>query len=226
MLVLLITVSVSILIYLAESKVLTEEIQQRQSATVKGLAQITREAFLVNDDLLIFNYLNLLKKTNKAIGYASVLNNEKMILAHTDATKLRTADDSAAAEAAVRSGDLFHQEFVMAGAAIFEISMPVMMGAERAGTARIGFSKKVLNEMISDTLASAANRIFTIGAGALLIGLLAGFIFAHTMTKPISDLAAGAKLIGGGNLDTVISIKRKDELGSLAQEFNTMARQL
>jgi len=219
-----IVVSVSVLMYLSESKVLAEEIQQRQIATVKGLAQIARESLLVGDDLLIFNYLNLLKKTNRAIEYGIVLNADNVIIAHTDASRLRSADNSPEALEALKAKDVLTHE--ISDGKIFEIAIPVMMGEERAATARIGFSKKILNEMISETLLSAQRRIFTIGLGALVAGLAAGFIFAYMMTGPISKLAEGAQLIGSGKLDTVIDIKRKDELGSLAREFNTMAEKL
>jgi len=46
------------------------------------------------------------------------------------------------------------------------------------------------------------------------------------MTKPIKQMAKGAELIGQGKLDTEISVKGKDELGSLARDLNKMSRQL
>lgn len=225
-LIVIIVVGVSGFLYFAESKVLKREARLSQTATIKGLAQICREALLVNDDLLLFNYLNLLKNTNKAVVYGAVLNAENQILAHTDATKIRSYDNSKIGLAAKKANDIFSQEWVRSGVEIFELSIPVMMGENRAGTARLGFSKKVLNEILNETLSKARIRIATIGLAALVFGLMAGIIFATAMTGPIKKLVEGAKLIGGGRLDTVIEIKRKDELGWLAEEFNIMAGKL
>ncbi len=222
----LVVTGVSGFLYFAESKVLKEEAKQNQIATVKGLAQICREALLVNDDLLLFNYLNLLKRTNKAVEYGVVLNNENLIIAHTDPTKTGASDNSEIGVAARNANDVFSQEWIREGVDVFELSIPVMMGEQRSGTARLGFSKNVLNEILNETLSKARMRIATIGFAALIFGLLAGIIFATTMTGPIKKLVEGAKLIGEGKLDTVIEIKRKDELGWLAEEFNIMAEKL
>ncbi|MDO8734377.1 MAG: HAMP domain-containing sensor histidine kinase, partial [Elusimicrobiota bacterium] len=222
----LVVAGVSGFLYFAESKVLKEEAKQNQIVTVKGLTQICREALLVNDDLLLFNYLNLLKRTNKAVEYGVVLNSENQILAHTDATKTRSYDNSKIGIAAKNANDVFSQEWLRDGVEIFELSIPVMMGETRAGTARLGFSKKVLNEILDETLSKTRLRIASIGFAALVIGIIIGIIFATTLTGPIKKLVEGAKLIGEGKLDTVIEIKRKDELGWLAEEFNIMAVQL
>ena len=54
----------------------------------------------------------------------------------------------------------------------------------------------------------------------LLIALtyfLVRFIF-----KPVKQLSRGVEEVGKGNLDSVISVKRQDELGNLANSFNSM----
>src|SRR5207249_9612152 len=43
---------------------------------------------------------------------------------------------------------------------------------------------------------------------------------------PIQAVTRSARGIGGGNLDQVVPVGSRDELGQLAEEFNTMARQL
>jgi len=239
-LIILVTVGVSGFLYIAESRVLKEEAKQNQIAALKGLAQICREAFLANDDLLLFNYLNLLKRTNKAVMYGIVLNNENQILAHTDATKTRSYDNTKIGLLAKNANGIFSQEWVSrevdpttpkenlgnGGVEIYELSIPVMMGETRAGTARLGFSKKILNENLNETLSRTRMRFATTGFAALFLGLFAGIIFATTITKPIKELAEGVKLIGSGRLGTLIEIQRSDELGLLANEFNIMAAKL
>jgi signal transduction histidine kinase len=49
---------------------------------------------------------------------------------------------------------------------------------------------------------------------------------SRQLVHPIYLLAAGAKSLGDGNLDTRIDFKRNDEIGFLAEEFNHMAVKL
>ncbi len=51
-------------------------------------------------------------------------------------------------------------------------------------------------------------------------------LFAYRILKPIRILEKGAKIIGEGNLDHRIALETKDELESLANSFNAMAKNL
>jgi len=66
--------------------------------------------------------------------------------------------------------------------------------------------------------------------GLLVLGLLAAvaasLLLARGMTRPIRALEAGAARIGAGALDEQIDVRTNDELESLADAFNAMARQL
>jgi|GEM_PF-381208 len=50
-------------------------------------------------------------------------------------------------------------------------------------------------------------------------------VFRRTL-KSISDLQVGMRIIGAGNLDFVIPVDRKDEIGDLSQAFNRMTSDL
>jgi len=60
-----------------------------------------------------------------------------------------------------------------------------------------------------------------LAAGALLILWL-----SHRITRPIRELERGVKLIRGGDLDHQVEIDTADEIQSLADEFNRMAKEL
>ncbi len=53
-----------------------------------------------------------------------------------------------------------------------------------------------------------------------------GLFIARSISVPLKILTRGAKAIGGGNLETNVVINTKDELGSLAESFNQMAKEL
>ncbi len=57
----------------------------------------------------------------------------------------------------------------------------------------------------------------------MLAALAAGLLFASAILRPLRALSAGARTLGGGNLDTRVAIDRGDELGELGAAFNGMA---
>ncbi len=74
-----------------------------------------------------------------------------------------------------------------------------------------------------------ARRPRTIGwftlAALLLVTLLAYGVVRH-LFRPLDDIRAGARRFGMGDFDTPIPQRRHDELGELAAQVNTMARDL
>ncbi|MBI5142360.1 MAG: HAMP domain-containing protein [Nitrospirae bacterium] len=61
-----------------------------------------------------------------------------------------------------------------------------------------------------------------------------GFIFAFSLClalmlvvkRPLAELLKGINTVAGGNLDYVIPVKSKDEMGELAASFNAMTKEL
>src|SRR5262249_38244214 len=75
-------------------------------------------------------------------------------------------------------------------------------------------------------LDQSINRSSLLVVGALTLAFLAGLLLARKMIVPIRRLREGAAAIGAGNLDQRIEVKTKDELESLADQFNDMAGRL
>jgi signal transduction histidine kinase len=74
-----------------------------------------------------------------------------------------------------------------------------------------------------------AQRPRTIGwfTLALLLGFTAAaFGYARHLFKPLDDIRAGAQRFGQADFDTPIPVRRRDELGELAEQVNTMARDI
>ncbi len=61
---------------------------------------------------------------------------------------------------------------------------------------------------------------------ALLLTIFFSILFARYLIKPVILLIKGTEQISAGNFDTAVKIKRNDELGLLAQSFNTMIEDL
>jgi signal transduction histidine kinase len=75
----------------------------------------------------------------------------------------------------------------------------------------------------------ATDSVIGFGAGLALAVILAVLLALHTVRtilRPIQAVTQAARGISAGNLDQVVPYLSRDELGDLAQAFNTMARHL
>ncbi len=71
----------------------------------------------------------------------------------------------------------------------------------------------------------AAFALIVAGAGILLAVILSGWVAAR-VTRPLVELAHAAEDVSAGNWNTQVPVRTHDELGALAESFNTMTRQL
>ncbi len=60
----------------------------------------------------------------------------------------------------------------------------------------------------------------------LFVAIVTSIVLARNLVRPIESIQVAASRIGAGALDQRIQISSRDELGALAQEFNTMASRL
>jgi signal transduction histidine kinase len=65
-----------------------------------------------------------------------------------------------------------------------------------------------------------------IGIGAALLVVLAGWLVARTITRPVKQLVDATEKIGKGNLEQEISTTGQDEIGDLSRSFDRMTRNL
>jgi methyl-accepting chemotaxis protein len=65
-----------------------------------------------------------------------------------------------------------------------------------------------------------------IGLVAAIIVAVIGYMIAGSIAKPVQQVADVAGQIAGGDFTVETKIKRKDEIGQLAQAFNTMSESL
>jgi signal transduction histidine kinase len=78
--------------------------------------------------------------------------------------------------------------------------------------------------------ARTARHATALSAGGLAVAaalaVLLGWWTSRAILRPIQDVTDSAKAIGLGQLDHVVPVASRDELGELAESFNRMARQL
>ncbi|RJQ47635.1 MAG: response regulator [Gaiellales bacterium] len=100
---------------------------------------------------------------------------------------------------------------------IRDIAVPVQEG--RAGFVHVGVSEDFLYQQIADTRNRLILVVLLLSAGGAGMVLL----FGHMAMKPLKVLAGKARRVGAGELDVVVPVRTRDEIGVLAQSFNEMA---
>jgi two-component system, NtrC family, nitrogen regulation sensor histidine kinase NtrY len=93
---------------------------------------------------------------------------------------------------------------------------------ELLGVFFVGSSRRELVLLTHQILKIAG----AVAAAALFIGLLVSFWISARITKPVEELAEGAREVASGRWDTRIDIRGSDEVGQLAEAFNRMTQTL
>lgn len=109
-----------------------------------------------------------------------------------------------------------------------------VIGAERA----ISHQGKVVGQLHLDAVPASADQLDAAflssqtrnmalaGLAALVLSMLASWGLARHLLAPIRDVTDGARRIADEELDVRIPVRRDDELGELAGNFNLMAERL
>jgi signal transduction histidine kinase len=207
-------------------KLLFAEQRINQKTFLDNFRKVCEEARITNDDVLLFNYINSLTKTVPGLVYASFVDTDRqLIIGRTEAFSQIFPDIAqAAALPATPDGVSLYETF--AKERVEDLATDVVVEGTSYGVARVG----ILQAVVEDSVASKTQRIqrivYMVSGAAFFFGILASLWMAAQLTRPIHLLAEGAKSLGDGNLDTQIDIKRSDEIGVLASEFNIMAVKL
>ncbi|OGR87843.1 MAG: hypothetical protein A3A86_00365 [Elusimicrobia bacterium RIFCSPLOWO2_01_FULL_60_11] len=201
-----------------------KEIETGQISVAQNLRKVCEESLISRDPILAVNYIETLQRTVKGIAYAVFVNTQSGLVLGKNEAFLDTVGADKDVLARTPGGP---KEILTAasGKRIINFTDDVVLQS-KAGTVYLGFFEEKVEANVRESIQKITRIIVYVSSGAFLIGFLISLIFAIQFTKPINQLAQGAKAIGEGNLDTQINIDRKDEIGFLADEFNTMAVKL
>jgi two-component system nitrogen regulation sensor histidine kinase NtrY len=65
-----------------------------------------------------------------------------------------------------------------------------------------------------------------VGGSGIVLGILLGWWTTEKVTRPVEELARGARAVAGGDWSTQVRVTSSDEIGELAGAFNRMTLQL
>jgi PAS domain S-box-containing protein len=202
---------------------IVDEVQRRGEVLARGLAATAQAP------LLLYNFTALEQNVAQAaaeddVPYAIVLDADGRVAAHSERPErvgmlLHGALDRRAVET---SGPLVQETTTDTGEGIYDFAVPIVVGHQKWGTARIGVSKQRMERLIRRT----RWELGSLTVATLLLGGLAAALVARRISRPVQQLAAGAAAVSRGELDLRIEPTTDDEIGGLAVAFNHMTSQL
>jgi serine phosphatase RsbU (regulator of sigma subunit) len=230
-LVLLLTLGIStVLSYVAinhERRALAQQMIEKANLSLENMTNVAREGILNNDELLL---LSLIGKTmeNPDIDYSAVLDTGNRVIAHSDMNQRGTVyDDEFTVRASRQDEVLIEPSFEPDNLApLYHLASPVLFAGKRIGTVRIGYSTQTIFNTLEDVRRTSIINTIIVTLVTIVVGIIGAVIMASVTIRPIKVLAKGANIIGGGNLEHKITVRARDEIGMLADEFNRMTGRL
>ena len=81
-------------------------------------------------------------------------------------------------------------------------------------------------DFVSDALQTTRQAFAYAALGAMLLAVIVGLVVSRGLVAPLRELTSVAGRMSGGDLSTRAPVRRKDEIGQLAGQFNQMAGRL
>ncbi len=194
---------------------------------VVHLAEVTQYAVSSDDDLAVDAAVRNVAVLDNVI-YVHVLDSEGMVLQSSDTALSGTNPDDEGFTAALGNNDStkpLRRFTETADGSIYDFSLPVfdkVFGKTRIATVRMGFSDKEIVTRLQET----RQVIIIIAVVFVTMAVFGAHLLSAATTAPLKKLSKGVEIIGTGNLQYQIEVSSRDEIGQLADEFNSMTVRL
>jgi serine phosphatase RsbU (regulator of sigma subunit) len=113
---------------------------------------------------------------------------------------------------------------------VYAAAIVLAPGQAPVGRLRMGITTAALDRTLARTLALAdddardsTRKVWLVAALVLLVGILFAALEGVSIARPLGQLTRQAQAIASGHLDQRVPEDRRDEIGVLAHNFNTMA---
>jgi PAS domain S-box-containing protein len=200
-----------------------EEVERRGEVTVRNLGAISSGALLLYNFTALEQNVSRIAREAKLV-YAIILDAEGTIAAHSRHPELVGITSEGADEFVAKADSLLVREIVRSDTreAVYDFVVPITIGTQRWGTARIGLSKRQMEAQIRQT----RRELSVLTLLTLVLGGSGAAFVARRIARPVRKLAEAAAAIARGDLNQQIVPSSSDEIGQLAVAFNQMTREL
>ena len=199
---------------------LTAEMTKRGLTIAENFAASAKTPLLTSDDLTLGVLVKEAMK-DPDVAYALVSDNDGKILAQSDPSPTEGAIVRPKNLEPVKD-TLLIQTYGTGKRRIIDFAVPLVYSRVPVGALYLGFSQA----SIDAGLARARNEAFYITVAMIALGIGGGVSLAALLSRPILRLVEGTRAIAGGNFNVALPVQSRDEIGTLTESFNQMARSL
>ncbi|MDH3556501.1 MAG: PAS domain S-box protein, partial [Deltaproteobacteria bacterium] len=220
-LVVLLVVVTGVITTMREKDTLESELRKRGMALAVDLAKFTARPLLANDLPTLRRFvIHSMEQDN--VRYVFVLDPQGKVIMHSDLAEVGKIYQDDVNVAAVNSTALDRSHLSRQGELHCDLFTPILISDMRLGTVRLGYSYAAVEKEI----AKARQQILIIGLVTTVVGGVAAYLLATFISSPVKRITAATREVAAGNLDTLLEIERRDEIGDLANSFNKMTEDL
>jgi signal transduction histidine kinase len=222
-LIIILVVVTGIITTVREKETLENELRRRGLALANDLAKYTARPLLANDLATLRRFVNH-TMTQDYVRYVMILDPRGAVVMHSDLGEVGKIYEQELIKVAISAPGpgMAPSTLVEKGERYCFIYAPVTVAEARLGTVLLGYSCLAAEQ----EMARAQRQIFYIGLATVIIGGVIAYVLSIFLSLPIRRITDAMAKVANGELDTVLPIKRHDEIGTLVDSFNQMAQDL
>jgi len=211
------------LIYEGSRFLYERQSKQSQRQQINDLSLAAKESLVQHEDVAVLNFMKsvMLNPAAAFVVYSNPAAGVRVVLPGKYQKENFTFPEGHGSEGAEpvtgRLGD---------GLEVVEWTSRVEMENGAPGRVWLGFSRQALEKDLKDQTGRWLQLELEAGCATLVIGLLVSFGIARQMASPLRKIRDGTHLVRDGKLNGLVEVNRKDEIGDLARDFNSMVVQL
>ena len=213
-------------------RIIAREAEKRALSIARSVAAVSQPALARGDEVVLAQNAMRAAREDEGITEVVIFDRDGRIVADSDHPGRRGAvpTDAATRRIALTPRDvvvrteLSRRDGLPGVEPGLDVAVPVLAegGRDRLGAVRLVFTTEQMRTQIGDTRLALAG----VGLAAVALGILGSLVLARRITRPLSQLVAGAVRAGAGDLETPMEVRSGDEIEELAGRFNEMVRQI
>jgi len=198
---------------------LKHQAEADQKQYLASFALAAREAVLQREDVAVLNFMRLASK-NPAIVFTAFFNpttGSRVVLPLNYAREPLLTSTPGFENKNLKLSD---------GTAVSALVQKLNLESGPSGWVEIGYSSLEMEQEIQNQLHRWLNLSLLTLSATLILGWLVSWFVSRHLVDPLKRIREGTRLVRQGKLDSLVQVNRKDEIGDLARDFNSMVLQL
>lgn len=204
-----------------EGELLARQLFHQSARVIE--ASVRPSPLLLRPDPGIRALLEGMEGYSQTVVYAAIVDPAGHTWVHSDpAQEGKTLPPHESLETVLEWGTLRIVTALLGEPRIYEVRLPMRLGEEPFGAARVGISTSLLRRELTDALV----RSLALAAGALVVAVAVGLGAGGVLLRSLRRIAQRMERLARRRDGAAVDLTRDDELGELAARVNRLGEQL